>query len=111
MRSKVYLGGGRLPTCDCLLEQTDRALHADAIGDIKKAGAEGSAALLQAGVSCWRMLTGQMHAVIGVSSQSVDSHIKFRSKLGLPFSLLADEGGKVGPLLCCCSAKPPVRAL
>ena len=34
-------------------------------------------------------------AVLGISKDDVESHIKFRSKLDLPFSLLADEGGKV----------------
>lgn len=33
--------------------------------------------------------------VIGVSSQSVDSHKKFASTNTLPFVLLSDEGGKV----------------
>ena len=33
--------------------------------------------------------------VIGVSSDSVDSHSKFALKYHLPFSLLADEGGKL----------------
>ncbi|KAK9795237.1 hypothetical protein WJX73_009861 [Symbiochloris irregularis] len=33
--------------------------------------------------------------VLGVSKDDVDSHVEFRSKLDLPFSLLADEGGKV----------------
>jgi peroxiredoxin Q/BCP len=33
--------------------------------------------------------------VIGVSSDSVDRHAAFAGKHGLPFTLLADEGGKV----------------
>jgi len=33
--------------------------------------------------------------VIGVSSDSVDSHLGFASKCSLPFILLSDEGGKV----------------
>ena len=36
-------------------------------------------------------------AVIGVSSNDVASHVEFRSKLDLPFSLLADDGGQVSP--------------
>ena len=48
-----------------------------------------------------------MLAVLGVSKDDVDSHVEFRSKLDLPFSLLADEGGKVRsewgkPLTRCC---------
>jgi thioredoxin-dependent peroxiredoxin len=33
--------------------------------------------------------------VIGVSSDSVDSHGRFAAKHDLPFALLSDEGGKV----------------
>jgi thioredoxin-dependent peroxiredoxin len=33
--------------------------------------------------------------VIGISSDSVDSHRSFASKHDLPFTLLSDEGGKV----------------
>jgi len=33
--------------------------------------------------------------VIGISSDSVDSHRRFASKHDLPFTLLSDEGGKV----------------
>jgi peroxiredoxin Q/BCP len=33
--------------------------------------------------------------VIGVSSDSVDKHAAFAGKYNLPFTLLADEGGKV----------------
>jgi thioredoxin-dependent peroxiredoxin len=36
--------------------------------------------------------------VIGVSSDSVDSHGRFASKHDLPFTLLSDEGGKVRKL-------------
>lgn len=32
--------------------------------------------------------------MLGISSQDVDSHVEFRSKLDLPFPLLADEGGQ-----------------
>lgn len=33
--------------------------------------------------------------VLGISSQDVESHVAFKSKLDLPFRLLADEGGEV----------------
>jgi peroxiredoxin Q/BCP len=33
--------------------------------------------------------------VIGVSSDSVDSHVDFASRCDLPFTLLSDPGGKV----------------
>ena len=33
--------------------------------------------------------------MLGISSNDVDSHVEFISKLDLPFRLLADEGGKV----------------
>src|SRR5918995_4223579 len=33
--------------------------------------------------------------VIGISSDSVDSHKSFAEKHNLPFTLLSDEGGKV----------------
>jgi peroxiredoxin Q/BCP len=36
--------------------------------------------------------------VIGISSQSVDSHKKFSEKYGLNYTLLSDEGGKVRKL-------------
>jgi peroxiredoxin Q/BCP len=36
--------------------------------------------------------------VIGISSSSVDSHIRFSKKHSLPFTLLSDEGGKVRKL-------------
>lgn len=36
--------------------------------------------------------------VVGISSSSVDSHIRFANKHGLPFILLSDEGGKVRKL-------------
>lgn len=34
-------------------------------------------------------------AVLGISSDDVDSHVEFLSKLDLPFRLLADEGGRI----------------
>lgn len=33
--------------------------------------------------------------IIGISRDSVESHLKFKKTLGLPFDLLADDGGKV----------------
>ena len=36
--------------------------------------------------------------VVGVSSDSVDSHIDFASRCDLPFTLLSDPGGKVRKL-------------
>ena len=33
--------------------------------------------------------------MLGISSDDVDSHVAFLSKLDLPFQLLADEGGEV----------------
>jgi len=33
--------------------------------------------------------------VIGISPDSVESHVKFKKKYGLPFRLLADEGHKL----------------
>lgn len=33
--------------------------------------------------------------ILGVSPDSIKSHVKFRAKYGLPFNLLADEGHKV----------------
>ncbi len=36
--------------------------------------------------------------VIGVSSDTVDSHRDFAAKCGLPFQLLSDDGGKVRKL-------------
>ena len=36
--------------------------------------------------------------VIGISSDSVESHGRFAAKHGLPFALLSDEGGKVREL-------------
>ena len=36
--------------------------------------------------------------VIGISSDSVDSHRRFASRHDLPFTLLSDEGGKVRKL-------------
>jgi len=36
--------------------------------------------------------------ILGVSPDSVKSHVKFKEKFGLPFPLLADEGHKVSEL-------------
>ena len=36
--------------------------------------------------------------VVGISSDSVESHRSFAKKYGLPFTLLSDEGGKVRKL-------------
>jgi peroxiredoxin Q/BCP len=36
--------------------------------------------------------------VVGVSSDSVDSHVDFSSRCDLPFTLLSDPGGKVRKL-------------
>jgi peroxiredoxin Q/BCP len=36
--------------------------------------------------------------ILGVSANSVESHVKFKKKYGLPFPLLADEGHKVSDL-------------
>lgn len=33
--------------------------------------------------------------ILGVSPDSVKSHVKFKAKFGLPFNLLADEGHKI----------------
>jgi peroxiredoxin Q/BCP len=33
--------------------------------------------------------------IVGISRDSIESHLKFKKTLGLPFDLLADEGGKV----------------
>lgn len=33
--------------------------------------------------------------ILGVSPDSVQSHVKFKAKYGIPFNLLADEGHKV----------------
>src|SRR3990167_5795797 len=38
--------------------------------------------------------------VIGISSDSADSHRRFASHHRLPFTLLSDEGGKVRKLYC-----------
>jgi thioredoxin-dependent peroxiredoxin len=32
--------------------------------------------------------------IVGISRDSMESHLKFKKTLGLPFDLLADEGGK-----------------
>jgi len=34
-------------------------------------------------------------SIFGISRDSIESHQKFRKTLGLPFELLADDGGKV----------------
>ena len=36
-----------------------------------------------------------LHAVLGVSGDDVDSHVKFIGDQQIPFQLLADEGNKV----------------
>lgn len=36
--------------------------------------------------------------ILGISPDSVESHVKFKEKFNLPFSLLADEGHKVSDL-------------
>jgi thioredoxin-dependent peroxiredoxin len=33
--------------------------------------------------------------IIGISRDSIESHLKFKKTLNLPFDLLADEGGKI----------------
>jgi peroxiredoxin Q/BCP len=33
--------------------------------------------------------------IVGISRDSMESHLKFKKTLGLPFDLLADQGGKV----------------
>ncbi len=43
----------------------------------------------------WQSLTARGIEVLGVSRDSVKSHAKFAKKHGLPFTLLADEGGTV----------------
>jgi len=43
----------------------------------------------------WSKLESAHVAVIGVSSQSRESHVAFEKKYGLPFPLAADEGGSV----------------
>jgi peroxiredoxin Q/BCP len=43
-------------------------------------------------------LTNLGAEVIGVSGQSVESHISFASHYGLPFILLSDEGNKIREL-------------
>lgn len=43
----------------------------------------------------WPELTTEGVAVLGISRDSVKSHQKFARKHGLPFTLLADEGGEV----------------
>ncbi|HKI53061.1 MAG TPA: thioredoxin-dependent thiol peroxidase, partial [Anaerolineales bacterium] len=36
--------------------------------------------------------------ILGISADSVESHVKFKKKYNLPFSLLADEGHEVSDL-------------
>jgi thioredoxin-dependent peroxiredoxin len=43
----------------------------------------------------WRTLEQRGIRVLGISRDSVESHRKFADKYGLPFTLLADEGGEV----------------
>lgn len=43
----------------------------------------------------WPELTEDGVVVLGISRDSVKSHQKFARKYGLPFTLLADEGGEV----------------
>jgi peroxiredoxin Q/BCP len=43
----------------------------------------------------WHDMQAQGIVVLGVSRDSVKSHRKFADKHGLPFTLLADEGGSV----------------
>lgn len=38
--------------------------------------------------------------IIGVSGDDYESHANFKSKLGLPYTLLADEGNKVAVARC-----------
>jgi peroxiredoxin Q/BCP len=44
------------------------------------------------------VFAGMEAVVLGVSSDSIDSHRDFASKCGLPFILLSDPGGKVRKL-------------
>jgi peroxiredoxin Q/BCP len=43
----------------------------------------------------WHEMQAEGIVVLGISRDSVKSHQKFANKYGLPFTLLADEGGKV----------------
>jgi peroxiredoxin Q/BCP len=43
----------------------------------------------------WQELEKQDVVVLGISRDSVKSHLKFTGKYGLPFTLLSDEGGSV----------------
>jgi thioredoxin-dependent peroxiredoxin len=43
----------------------------------------------------WQELEKQDVVVLGISRDSIKSHLKFTSKYGLPFTLLSDEGGSV----------------
>ncbi len=46
----------------------------------------------------YQQLTDLGAEVLGVSGQSVESHVAFASHYGLPFILLSDEGNKVREL-------------
>jgi len=46
----------------------------------------------------WQALQARGIVVLGVSRDSVKSHQKFAAKHGLPFTLLADEDGRVAQL-------------
>lgn len=43
----------------------------------------------------WHLMHARGIVVLGISRDSVKSHQKFAAKYGLPFTLLADEGGQV----------------
>ncbi|MGH2484798.1 MAG: thioredoxin-dependent thiol peroxidase [Ktedonobacterales bacterium] len=43
----------------------------------------------------WHLMREKGIVVLGVSRDTVKSHQKFADKYGLPFTLLADEGGEV----------------
>lgn len=43
----------------------------------------------------WERVTDTGVTLFGVSPDSVESHVKFRAKYGLPFHLLADEGHRL----------------
>ena len=43
----------------------------------------------------WPELTNEGVVVLGVSRDNAKSHTRFSSRYGLPFTLLADEGGQV----------------
>ncbi|MEM0272046.1 MAG: peroxiredoxin [Thermoprotei archaeon] len=46
----------------------------------------------------WDKLAGYDAMVIGVSSDSVESHQTFKKKYGLPFTLISDPNGKIREL-------------